>query len=168
MFLCFTVIREQKARWRADHLTRLGPQPFFLSGRASFSMVTLLRREDRIRYHRGWTNFRKTKGIETRVVRHFLSFSRRNDIKSILRDSFREIYFHRLGSGRFPGKIYNFAPRSRSLRNEGSDFQANNIIFPLSASLAARRIDERSSRLLDGRKSEGMTTARMKKGRRKK
>lgn len=38
--------------------------------------------------------------------------------------------------------------------------------FSISArSLAARKIDERSSRLLDGRKSEGMTTARMRRRR---
>ena len=31
MFLCFTAIRDQKARWRAEHLTRLDPSLSFSS-----------------------------------------------------------------------------------------------------------------------------------------
>lgn len=51
MFLCFTVIRDQKARWRADHLTRLGGPPAFLSfSRPGQALAWLRFSNDKIGY----------------------------------------------------------------------------------------------------------------------
>lgn len=100
--------------------------------------------------------------IETRVVRDFSFFSRRNIKKFVSRNLFS--YNSLLQKFRICA-IINF----RSiLEKQRISRQTIDTIFPLSPSLAARKIDERSSRLLDGRKSEGMTAARMKKWRRRK
>lgn len=99
--------------------------------------------------------------IETRVVRDFSFFSRRNIKKFVSRNLFS--YNSLLQKFRICA-IINFRsiPEKQRISRQTID-----TIFPLSPSLAARKIDERSSRLLDGRKSEGMTAARMKKWRRR-